>query len=176
MKTRIQRQQEIELLAEEFRQAPHLVVLGYQGLTVAKDWALRRKLQQANVRLRVVKNTLARLAARGTPVERLSEHFKGMTAIALTHDDPVALAKILTEFARENTELQFKAALVDGHLIEGRQIEAVAALPSKPELMASVMGLLNAPTRALMSALTGVTRNLLVVLSQIRDQKKQQGE
>jgi large subunit ribosomal protein L10 len=176
MKTRAQRQHEIESLAEEFHRAPHLVILGYQGVTVAKDWILRRKLQQANIRLRVVKNTLARQAARGTPVELLSEHFKGMTAIAFTHDDPVALAKILTEFARENAELQFKAALVEGRPMGAREIEAVATLPSKPELMASLMGLINAPTRSLMSVLTGVTRNLVVLLGQIRDQMKPETE
>lgn len=174
MKTRQQRHAEMEWLAQAFRETPTIVLLNTQGLTVAKDWELRRRLEKANARFRVVKNTLARLAARGTPVERLSEHFRGMTAIALSKDDPVALMRALTEFARENAQVQFKAALVEGTVVEAPQIPAIATLPSRAELMSQIMFLVQAPTRALMSAITGVARNLVVVLGQIRDQKQQE--
>lgn len=175
MKTRKQRQAEVEGLARTFREVPTVVLLNMQGLTVAKDWELRRRLQQANARLRVVKNTLARLAARGTPVERLSEHFRGMTAIAFSQDDPVALVRALAEFAKENAQVQFKAALVEGTVVPAAEIPAIAALPSRTELMRQIMLLIQAPTRQVMGAIQGVTRNLVAVLGQIRDQKQQAG-
>jgi len=175
MKTRQQRQAEIEWLARAFRETPTVVVLSTQGLSVAKDWELRRRLETANARFRVVKNTLARLAAQGTPVEQLSGHFRGMTAIALGKGDPVALVRALTEFAKENAQVHFKAALVEGTVVEAPQIPAIATLPSRAELMSQIVALVQAPTRALMSAIAGVARNLVVVLGQIRDQKKEVG-
>jgi len=174
MKTKQERQREIEELAEEFRQTPNMILLSFQGLTVAKDWELRRKLQQANVKFRVVKNTLARRAAQGTPVERVSDFFKGMTAIAMSKDDPVSLAKTVTEFAKENVQLQLRAALVEGDPIDPHQIEILAKLPTKTELISKIMFLINASTQRLMAALNGVARNLVVVLSQIRDRKQEQ--
>jgi large subunit ribosomal protein L10 len=173
MKTREERQQSVDLLSEEFRQTPNLVVMGYQGLTVSKDWDLRRKLQQANIKLRVVKNTLAERAAHGTPVEALSKYFKGMTAVALSKDDPVSLAKILIEFAKDNAQVQFRGALVEGTVISAQEIEAVSKMPSKAELLSKIMFMTKAPTQALVSALSGVARNLVVVLGQIRDKKKE---
>lgn len=178
MKTRAQKQQEIELLADEFRQSPNVFLLSFAGLSVEKDWELRGRLRAANggIKYRVVKNRLAQKAVQGTPAAALSEQFKGMTAIALSPEDPATLAKLLTDFARENPVFQFKGAVVEGRQIAVNQIEAVANLPTKPQLMAQVMGLMNAPAQQLVHAVNGVIRNLVVVLGQIRDQKEKNEE
>jgi large subunit ribosomal protein L10 len=122
-----------------------------------------------------VKNTLAQKAAHGTPVEGLSNYFKGMTAVALSTEDPVSLAKILIEFAKDNAQVQFRGGLVEGNVITPRDFEAVAKLPSKTELLSKIMFMTKAPAQALVSAVGGVARNLVVVLAQIRDQKKESG-
>jgi large subunit ribosomal protein L10 len=171
MKSRVQRQTEVELLANEFRQSPHVFLLNFQGLPVEKDWELRRKLREAGLRYRVVKNRLAQIAAQGTPAEPLREQFKEMTAVATSSDEPVALARILRDFSRDNPQVAFKGAVVEGRVIDLTKIEAIANLPGRPELMAKIMGMVNIQTQQLVSAVQGVVRNLVVVLGQIRDQK-----
>jgi large subunit ribosomal protein L10 len=174
MKTREQKQQEIDMLANEFRQSPNVFLLSFEGMSVEKDWELRGKLRAANggITYRVVKNRLAQKAAQGTPAAALSEQFKGMTAIALSPEEPVTLAKLLTEFAKENPVFQFKGAVVEGRPIAVSQIEALANLPTKPQLIAQIMGLMNIHAQQVVSAVNGVMRNLVVVLGQIRDQKE----
>lgn len=175
MKTRAEKQAQIDLLASEFRRVPHVFVVGFEGLSVAKDWELRGKLRaaQAGIKYHVVKNRLAQKAAEGTPVAQLNERFKGMTAVALTPDDPATLAKLLTEFAKENPTFRFKGAVIEGRAIALDQIEAIANLPTKPQLMSQIMGLINAQPQRLVNVMQGVIRNLVVVLAQIRDQKAQ---
>jgi large subunit ribosomal protein L10 len=171
MKSRAERQAEIEMLSGEFRQSPHVFLVGFEKLPVGKDWELRRKLRDAGLKYRVVKNRLAQLAARGTPVEAMSDYFTGMTAVALSRGEPVALAKVLRDFARDNPQVAVKGAVVEGRAVDVKNIEAIANLPGRPELMAKVMGLVNAPAQQLVTAVNGVVRNLVVVLGQIRDQK-----
>lgn len=175
MKTREQKQQEIEFLANEFRQSPNVFLLSFEGMSVAKDWELRSTLRAADggrIKYHVVKNRLAQKAAQGTPVAQLSEQFKGMTAVALSPDDPTSLAKLLTEFAKENPSLQFKGAVVEGRVVGLAQIEAIAHLPSKQQVVAQIMGLIHLHAQQLINVINGVTRNLVVVLGQIRDQKE----
>lgn len=176
MKTRQQKQQEIEFLAREFRQSPNIFLLSFEGMSVQKDWELRNKLRAANggIKYRVVKNRLAQKAAQGTPAELLSQQFRGMTAIALSRDEPVTLAKLLTEFSKENPALQLKGAVVEGRLIAVHQIEALANLPTKPQLIAQLLGLMNAQAQQVVTVINSVIRNLVVVLGQIRDQKANQ--
>src|SRR5262249_52271122 len=109
MKTKEQKQQDIVMLKEELDDIGNALVVSFQGLTVEKDWELRRALEKAELNYRVVKNTLGRIAVEGTPLEPLKDHFVGMTAVAYSEKDPVGLAKVLSKFAKENAQLTFKA-------------------------------------------------------------------
>jgi large subunit ribosomal protein L10 len=171
MKTKEQKKQDIAMLKEAFGDADNALVVSFQGLTVGKDWELRRALEKAELNYRVVKNTLGKLAVEGTPLEPLKNHFIGMTAIAYSQNDPVGLAKVLSKFAKENAQLKFKAGIVEGRVINIKDIDALAALPSKEELISKLMFLLNSPAQRLAIAVKGVARNLAVVIKQVADQK-----
>ncbi|MFL6213954.1 MAG: 50S ribosomal protein L10 [Blastocatellia bacterium] len=172
MKTRAQKEQEIDVLRKEFQEAPHALVVGFQGIKVADDERLRRELRQANLTYRVVKNTLAIRAAEGTPMASVSENFTGATAIALSKDDPVTLAKVLSKWAKESPVFSFKGGLVEGRAIRVEDIEAIATLPTKEELVSKVMFLINSGAQRLAVATAGVARNLAVVIDQVRAQKE----
>jgi len=172
MKTRAQKQQEIDVLHDEFQQSPHALIVGFQGIKVADDERLRRELRQANLSYRVVKNTLAIRAAEGTPMDSIKENFTGATAIALSKDDPVTLAKVLSKWAKESPVFSFKAGIVEGHAIRVQDIEAIATMPSKEELVSKIMFLINSGAQRLAVATAGVARNLTVVVDQVRAQKE----
>jgi len=171
MKTKEQKQQDIVQLKEEFGAADNALIVSFQGLTVEKDWELRRALEKAELNYRVVKNTLVKIAVEGTPLEPLKDHFTGMTAVAYSEKDPVGLAKVLTKFAKDNAQLKFKAGIVEGRVINVKDVDALAALPSKEELVSKLMFLLNSPAQRIAIAVNGVARNLAVVIKQIADQK-----
>jgi large subunit ribosomal protein L10 len=172
MKTREQKQRDLEALAGQFQAAAAGMLVGFKNLTVAKDQELRRQLREAGARYAVVKNTLARKAAEGTPFEGAAEHFKGVTALALAEGDPVQLSKAITKFARENPEVfTFKAGVVEGRVLALRDVEAIATLPSKEELIARVMFLINAQAQRLATVVAAVPRNLAVVFGQVSEQK-----
>jgi len=171
MKTKEQKQQDIAQLKEEFGVADNAVIVSFQGLTVEKDWELRRALEKAELNYRVVKNTLVKIAVEGTPLEPLKDHFTGMTAVAYSQKDPVGLAKVLSKFAKDNAKLKFKAGIVEGRVINVKDVDALAALPSKEELISKLMFLLNSPAQRIAIAVNGVARNLAVVIKQIADQK-----
>jgi len=165
-------------LANEFRQSSHVFLLSFEGLPVEKDWELRRRIREAGAGLkyRVVKNRLAQLAVQGTPIEPLRDQFKGMTAVAISRDEPVILARVLRDFSRDNPQLAFKGAVVEGRFVDPAHIETIANLPGRPELMAKIMGVVNSQAQQIVNAVHGVVRNLVVMLGQIRDQKaKQEG-
>lgn len=174
MKTKEQKQQDIALLKEEFGGADNAVVVTFQGLTVEKDWELRRALEKAELNYRVVKNTLVKIAVEGTPLEPLKDQFTGMTAVAYSQKDPVGLAKVLSKFAKENAQLKFKGGVVEGRVINVKDVDALAALPSKEELISKLMFMLNSPAQRLATAASGVARNLAVVVKLIADQKSGQ--
>ncbi|MCI0525534.1 MAG: 50S ribosomal protein L10 [Acidobacteria bacterium] len=176
MKTREQKEKDIALLKEEFIKTGNALVVSFQGLTVEKDWELRRSLEKAQLNYRVVKNTLGKLAIEGTPLEPLKDHFVGMTAIAYSETDPVGLAKVLSKFAKDNAQLKFKAGVVEGRVINVKDVDALAAMPSKEELISKLMFLLNSPAQRIATATNGVARNLVVVLKQIADQKGEQAQ
>jgi len=171
MKTREQKQQDIAALKEELGGADNALVVNFQGLTVEKDWELRRAMEKAELNYRVVKNTLGKIAVEGTPLEPLKDQFIGMTAIAYSRNDPVGLAKVLSKFAKDNAQLKFKAGVVEGRVINVKDIDALAALPSKEELISKLMFLLNSPAQRIATAVSGVARNLAIVIKQIADQK-----
>jgi large subunit ribosomal protein L10 len=169
MKTKVQKEQNIAALKDDFKKSSHALVVSFEGLPVNKDWELRRALQAAQLNYRVVKNTLGRIAVEDTPLESLKDHFKGMTAVAYTENDPVGLAKVLSKFAKDNAKLTFKAGVVEGRAINVKDIEALATMPSKEELISKLMYVLNAPAQGIAVALNGVARNLAVVIQQIAE-------
>jgi large subunit ribosomal protein L10 len=172
MKTRAQKQKDLEALAQEFQQATAGMLVGFKKLTVAKDQELRRQLREAGIRYSVVKNTLARKAAEGTPFEQAAEHFKGVTALALAEGDPVALSKTITKFVKDNPEVfSFKVGVVEGRVVALSDVQAIATLPSKEELISKVLFLINAQAQRLVTVISAVPRNLAIVVKQIGDQK-----
>ena len=172
MKTREQKQKDLEALAQEFQQATAAMFIGFNKLTVAKDQELRRRLREAGARYGVVKNTIARKAAAGTPFEDALEHFKGVTAIATSESDPVTLSKAVAKFVKENPDIfTFKAGIVEGRVIALRDVEAIASLPPKEELISKIMFLINCQAQRLVTVLSAVPRNLAVVIKQIGEQK-----
>ena len=172
MKTRLQKEKEIEVLHREFEESPNALLVGFQGIKVGTDERLRRELRQANVSYRVVKNTLAIRAADGTPMEQVKEQFTGATAVALSRSDPVALAKLLSKWAKETPVFSFKAAVVEGKAFDVKGIEALSNLPSKEALISKIMFLLNSGAQRLAVATAGVARNMTVVIDQVRAQKE----
>jgi large subunit ribosomal protein L10 len=172
VKTRVQKDQEVEQLHREFDEAPNALLVGFQGIKVEADERLRRELRQAGLTYRVVKNTLAIRAAKGTVMEQVSDNFAGPTAIALSPDDPVTLAKVLSKWAKESPVFSFKAGVVEGRVIAVRDIESLANLPSKEELISKVMFLINSSAQRMAVVTAGVARNLAVVMDQVRAQKE----
>ena len=172
MKTREQKQKDLESLAEQFQAASAGMLIGFKKLTVAKDQELRRQLRDAGASYSVVKNTLARKAAAGTPFEGATEHFKGVTALALAEGDPVQLSKAISKFVKDNPEIfTFKAGVVEGRVVALRDVEALATLPPKEVLISRIMFLINAQAQRLATVISAVPRNLAVVVRQAAEQK-----
>lgn len=176
MKTRAQKQQNLEALTEQFQKASAAMLVGFNKLTVGKDLELRNQLREAGVRYEVVKNTLARKAAVGTPFEQAAEHFKGVTAVALSDGDPVNLSKAISRFTKANPDIfSFKVGIVEGKVVELKDVEAIASLPPKEELISKIMFLINCQAQRLVTVLSAVPRNLAIVVKQIGDQKTEGG-
>jgi large subunit ribosomal protein L10 len=167
MKTRQTKQTDLAALTQQFQEASAAMVVGFNKLTVAKDQELREQLRSAGAKYQVVKNTLARRAAKGTPFEQAEEHFKGVTAVAFVADDGIMLSKTLTKFVKENPEVfSFKAGVVEGKVIDLAGIQMLATLPSKEELMSKLLFLLNAPAQRLATVVKAIPRDLAVVVKQ----------
>jgi large subunit ribosomal protein L10 len=172
MKSKAQKQKDLDALTEQFKNANAAMVVGFQKMTVAKDQELRNQLREAGVSYEVVKNTLARRAAEGTPIEGASEHFKGVTAVALSTGDPVGLSKAISKFSKANPDIfTFKAGIVEGKVVALSDVEAIATLPSKEELISKVMFLINCQAQRLATVISAVPRNLAVVVKQVSEQK-----
>src|SRR6266853_2688230 len=145
MKTKAQKQKNLEALTEQFKNAQAAMIVGFKGMTVPKDQELRSQLREAGATYSVVKNTLARKAAAGTPLEPAADHFKGVTAIALSQSDPVGFSKAITKFTKANPDIfSFKVGIVEGRVIGLRDVEAIASLPPREELLSKIMFLVNA--------------------------------
>ncbi|MGQ0762985.1 MAG: 50S ribosomal protein L10 [Acidobacteriota bacterium] len=176
MKTRKQKQEDLDALAEQFKNAHAAMLVSFKKMTVAKDQELRRQLRDAGVTYSVVKNTLARKAAAGTPLEPLADEFKGVTGVALSKTDPVSLSKAISKFTKANAEIfSFKVGLVEGKVLELKQVEAIANLPSREELISKMLFLFNAQAQRLVTVIQAVPRNLAVVMDQVRAQKEAPG-
>lgn len=170
--TRAKKVAAVEKLSSELKSASSMIVATYSKLTVTQDFELRKALRPTGAKYRVVKNTLAERAGKGTKVEEALKNLTGVTSIAYTEGDPVALAKALAKYVKDNPEFSFKAGLVEGRVITVKEIESLATLPSKEELYSKLLYLLNAPSQRLVTAMNAVGRNLAVVVGQGVEQKK----
>jgi large subunit ribosomal protein L10 len=161
-------------LLQEYEQglaaSPHAFLLGYQGIKVPQVTALREKVRQSGGEYLVVKNTIALRAIDGNALGQLKEHFVGPTAVAFGKD-PVALAKALTDFAKDVPVLQFKAGLVEGRAVAAAQIKDIASLPSREELLAKLLFLMQSPIVRFARVLAAVPQSFVMVLDQIRQKK-----
>src|ERR1700693_2488448 len=166
MKNRNEKQQDLDKLKTELAKVSTLILTTFQGITVDNDTKLRRAVQAAGGKYKVVKNTLAERAGAGTPAEGVLKDLKGTNSIAFTYNDPVALAKALTKIAKDVPAFQFKAGVVEGRVISIAEIQSLANLPSKEELVSKIMFLLNAPAQRVAMALNALPRNLAVTVSE----------
>lgn len=166
------KQKVVEDLKEKFATTKVVIVTDYKGLDVSQMTDLRRKLSEANVEYQVVKNTLLTRASKDTDAELLADVFKGPSAIALSFDDPVAPAKVLTQFAKDNEKLEIKAGVMGGKLMDMDAITALSKLPSREELLAQVLSAMNAVPTGFVRALADVPRRMVNVLNAIKDQKE----
>ena len=166
MKKRSEKQQDLDQLKTELANVSTVILTTFQGITVEHDTKLRRAVQAAGGTYKVVKNTLAERAGAGTPVENLLKNLTGTNSIAYSHNDPVTLAKALTKIAKDVPAFQFRAGLVEGRVISIKEIQQLANLPSKEELISKVMYLLNAPAQRIAMTLNALPRGLAVVVSE----------
>lgn len=167
--------EQVQKLGEDLGKVSTVIVTTYSKLSVAQDYELRKLVRNSGARYAVVKNTLAARAAKGTKAEEALKDLSGVTSIAYTAGDPVALAKALSKYAKDNPEFSFKAGVVEGRVISIREIEALASMPSREEIYSKLLFLINAPARRLVTALNAVGRNLAVVVNEGVDKQKFSG-
>ena len=172
MKTRQTKQNDLNALTASLANSKSAMVMSFKGLSVSKDLEFRNAVREAGAEYQVVKNTLARIAVKGTDFEQASEHFKGVTAIAWTENDPVVLSKAISKFMKDNADIYtFKTGVVDGSLVDLTQLNVIANLPSKEELISKLLFVINAQAQRLVTVINAVPRNLAVVIKQIADQE-----
>ena len=166
MKKRKEKLQDVEKLHIELGQMSTVILSTFQGITVEQDTKLRRAVESTGGRYKVVKNTLAERAGAGTPAEGLLKNLSGTNSIAYTASDPVTLAKVLTKIAKDVPSFKFRAGVVEGRVISIEEIQQLAQLPSKDELIGKIMFLLNSPAQRLATVLAAVPRDLAVVTNE----------
>ena len=172
MKTKEQKQKDLNALTEQLSNSKSAMVVSFNKVTVNKDQEFRHELREAGANYQVVKNTIARLAVKGTPYENAGEYFKGVTAIAWTESDPVVLSKAVSKFIKANADFYtFKAGVVEGRVVDLKQVQEIAALPSKEELISKLLFVINAQAQRIVTVINAVPRNLAVVIKLIGEGK-----
>ena len=164
-------------LKEQLSSAKGAVFTSYRGLTVAQDTKLRRELRAAGITYHVVKNTMTRIAAKELGLEGIEEHLEGTTALAFSAEDAVAPAKVICGFIKKNKLedagiLTVKVGLVEGKVISDKEVKALASLPSREELIAKLLGSMNAPIANTVGVLQGIIRNAVYVFEAVREKKE----
>src|ERR1051326_311145 len=172
MKKKSDKEKDLQALKKQFEAANNIFVTGYDKLTVQQDFELRKAIRGAGGNYRVIKNNLAEKASEGTAAQELMKNLAGMTSLAYTQKDPVALAKALTTYAKVVPAFTFKAGMVEGRVIDIRAIQELANMPAKEELIAKVMFLINSSAQRIAVSLNGVARNMAVVLNQAIQEEK----
>src|SRR6476620_3547323 len=168
MKSRETKQKDLAALTESLQNAKSAMVVSFSKLAVNKDIEFRNSLRDAGAKYQVVKNTLARIAVKDTQFEQATESFKGVTAIAWTENDPVILSKAISKFMKDNADIYtFKSGVVDGRLVDLKQVQSIASLPSKEELISKLLYVLNAQAQRIVTVINAVPRDLAVVIKQI---------
>lgn len=173
MKTRQEKATEVAELNEQIGKATNAFLIEFKGITVPQVTELRKQVRDTNSGYVVVKNTLALIALKDSPLVQLREQFSGPTAVAYNATDAVALAKALTRFAKDVPAVQFKGAMLNGQIVPASEIQNIANLPSREELVSKLLFLLQSPIRGLVTVLQANIRNLVVVLGQIEKQKSE---
>ena len=171
--TRNDKEELLQAYEQGLAKAPHAFLLGYQGITVPQVTELRNRVRQSGGEYIVVKNTLALRAIDSQALDQLKEHFVGPTAVVFSQKDPVAVAKALTDFAKDVPAVQFKAGLVEGRAVPTAQIKDIASLPSREELIAKLLFLLQSPVIRFARVLAAVPQQFVAVLDQVRIKKEE---
>ena len=172
--SRVDKETEQGELEAAFRGTETAVLVDYRGVTVPQVTELRRQVRAAGASYRVVKNTVAKRAIKGTSLAALDAHFKGATAVVYTSKDPVAMAKVLTTFVKSAPSMTFKAAVVQGQNVAASAVDDLATLPGKPELYAKLLFVLQAPMQQLVTVLSAVPRDLVNVLAAAERKKNEE--
>lgn len=163
----------VEQLKAELGDVTSVFLCNFSGLTVDKDTEMRKSMREAGVSYAVHKNTLLKLAFADTDFAQVNDHLKGNTAIVHGNEDIVGVAKLIRDYAKKNEAFQFKAGVVEGQVIDVAGLDTLAEMPSKEELVSKLMYMMNFPVQGLVTAMSGLSRNLVVVLDQIKQQKEQ---
>jgi large subunit ribosomal protein L10 len=166
MKNKEDKHKDVDALRQDLENSRNLFVTGYEKMRVNQDFELRKTVRAAGGKYRVVKNNLAEKASEGTPSAEVLKGLRGMTSLVYTTADPVALAKALTAYAKTNPSFTFKAGMVEGRVIDIKAISDLATMPSREELFAKLLYVINAPAQRLASTIAAVGRNLAVVVDQ----------
>ena len=166
MKKKEDKHKDVDALRQDLANLNNLFVTGYEKMKVGQDFELRKIVRGAGAKYQVVKNNLAEIASEGTASEQVLKDLRGMTSVAFTTGDPVALAKVLTAYAKTNPSFTFKAGIVEGRAIDVKEINDLASMPPKEEIFAKLLFLINAPAQRLVTAMNAVGRNLAVVVDQ----------
>ena len=166
MKDKNGKQRDLDELKKTLAENKNIFVTNYEKMTVSQDFQLRKIVREAGGRYRVVKNNLAAKASEDSAAQDLLSDLKGMTSLAYTAKDPVALAKALTKYSKDNAQFTFKAGMVEGRVIDIKAIHDLASMPSKEEIFAKMLYLINAPAQRLATVINAVGRNLAVVIDQ----------
>jgi large subunit ribosomal protein L10 len=170
--TKAKKAEQIEKLSADLQKASSMIVGTFSKLTVAKDYELRKTVRSVGGRYQVVKNTLAKRASEGTKVADALKNLEGVSSIAYTDGDPVALAKALSKYVEDNPEFSFKSGILEGRVISQAEIKALATMPSKEEIYSKLLFLMNAPAQRLVTVMNAVGRDLAVVINQGVEKKK----